>query len=160
MLASIQKVEGGYIARFDRPLNHSIEKVWAALTENDKLVRWMSNLQVEDLRIGGNIKFDMKDESGTFIDMKIADFQPYSVLEFEWGDDRVRFELYPKPEGCLLVLKEFISALTDHTPKDLSGWHICLDMMYALLDGHFMDFPKGEWEKWYEKYKIAVSRID
>ena len=34
MLASIQKVEGGYIARFDRRLNHTIEKVWAALTEN------------------------------------------------------------------------------------------------------------------------------
>lgn len=160
MLASIQKVEGGYIARFDRPLKHSVEKVWAALTDNDKLARWMSNLQVEDLRIGGNMKFDMKDESGTFIDMKITDFQPYSVLEFDWGNDRVRFELYPKPEGCLLVLNEFISALTDHTPKDLSGWHICLDRMYAVLDGHFMDFPKGEWEKWYEKYKIAVSSID
>ncbi|NOU85222.1 activator of Hsp90 ATPase 1 family protein [Paenibacillus sp. LMG 31460] len=160
MLASIQKVEGGYVARFDRPLKHSVEKVWAALTENVKLARWMSNLQVEDLRIGGNIKFDMKDESGTFIDTKITDFQPYSVLEFEWGNDRVRFELYPKPEGCLLVLNEFISAITDHTPKDLSGWHICLDMMYALLDGHPMDFPKADWEKWYEKYKIAVSSID
>lgn len=41
MLASIQKVEGGYIARFDRPLKHSVEKVWAALTENDKLARWI-----------------------------------------------------------------------------------------------------------------------
>jgi hypothetical protein len=36
MLASIQKVEGGYVARFDRPFKHSVEKVWAALTENDK----------------------------------------------------------------------------------------------------------------------------
>jgi uncharacterized protein YndB with AHSA1/START domain len=52
MLASIQKVEGGYIARFDRPLKHSVEKVWAALTENDKLARWMSNLQVEVRFIG------------------------------------------------------------------------------------------------------------
>jgi uncharacterized protein YndB with AHSA1/START domain len=34
MLASIQKVESGYVARFDRLLNHSVEKVWAALTEN------------------------------------------------------------------------------------------------------------------------------
>jgi uncharacterized protein YndB with AHSA1/START domain len=87
MLASIQKIEDGYVARFDRPLNHSVEKVWAALTENDKLISWMPNLQVEELRKGGTIKFDMKDGSGTFIDIEILDFELNSVLEFTWGKD-------------------------------------------------------------------------
>ena len=36
MLAVIEKVEGGNIARFERLLKHSVEQVWAALTENDK----------------------------------------------------------------------------------------------------------------------------
>jgi uncharacterized protein YndB with AHSA1/START domain len=159
MLASIQKVEDGYVARFDRPLKHSVEKVWAALTENDKLVRWMPNLQVEELREGGTIKFDMKDGTGKFIDIEITDFQRYSVLEYMWGNDRVRFELYPKPDGCLLILKEFISTLNDHSSKDLSGWHVCLDVLFALLDGRLMDFPKGEWQKWYEQYVIAVKQL-
>ncbi|CAH0345411.1 SRPBCC family protein [Bacillus sp. CECT 9360] len=159
MLAVIEKVEGGYVARYDRPLKHSAEKVWAALTENDKLAKWMSNLQVDELRKGGTIRFDMKDGSGTFIDMKILDYQEYSVLEYEWGKDRVRFELYPKTDGCLLVLKEFISTLTDHTSKDLSGWHVCLDVLSALLEGRYMEFPKGEWEQWHEKYKIAVKEM-
>jgi uncharacterized protein YndB with AHSA1/START domain len=79
MLASINKADDGYVARFDRPLKHSVDKVWAALTDNDKLARWMPNLQVEDLRKGGNIKFDMKDGTGTFIDMEILEFEPYSV---------------------------------------------------------------------------------
>lgn len=159
MLALIDKVENGYVARYDRPLKHSIEQVWAALTENDKLARWMSNLIVEDLRDGGTIKFDMKDGSGTFIDIKILDYLEYSVLEYEWGKDRVRFELYPKPDGCLLVLKEFIGTLTDHTSKDLAGWHVCLDLLSALLDGRHMEFPKGEWEKWHDKYVIAVKQL-
>lgn len=160
MLAVIEKVEGGYIARFDRPLNHSVEKVWAALTENDKLAKWMPNLQVEDLRQGGTIKFDMKDGSGTFLDIEITDFIEYSVLEYTWGKDRVRFELYPKPDGCLLVLKEFISTLSDHTSKDLSGWHVCLDVLSALLNGITMEFPKGEWAKWHEQYVEAVRQME
>lgn len=94
MLAVIEKNEGGYVARYDRPLKHSVEKVWSALTENDKLAKWMPNLQVEELRKGGTIKFDMKDGSGTFIDIEILDFQHYSVLEYTWGRNRVRFELY------------------------------------------------------------------
>jgi uncharacterized protein YndB with AHSA1/START domain len=158
MLASIQKIEGGYVARFDRPLKHSVEKVWAALTENDKLAKWMPNLQIVELREGGTIKFDMKDGTETFIDIEIIAFQPYSVLEFMWGSDRVRFELYPKPEGCLLILKEFISTLTDHTSKDLSGWHVCLDVLSSLLDNRIMDFPKGEWEEWHKKYVITVNQ--
>ncbi|MDQ0221256.1 SRPBCC family protein [Peribacillus cavernae] len=161
MLAVIEKIEGGYVARYDLPLKHSIEKVWAALTENEKLAKWMPNLLVENLRKEGTIKFDMKDESGTLIDMKITDFEENSILEFEWGgDNRVRFELYPKPDGCLLVLKEFISTLNDHTSKDLAGWHICLDMMSALLNDHYMDFPMDEWEKWHEKYITAVKQME
>ncbi|RFU62405.1 SRPBCC family protein [Peribacillus glennii] len=160
MLAVIEKADnGGYFARFERPLKHSVEKVWAALTENDKLEKWMPNLQVDDLRKGGTIKFDMKDGSGTFIDMKILDFEEYSVLEYEWGNDRVRFELYPQPDGCLLVLKEYINTLTDHTSKDLAGWHVCLDAFSALLEGRFMDFPKAEWEKWHDKYAASVKQM-
>lgn len=134
--------------------------MWAALTENDKLARWMPNLKVVELRNGGTIQFDMKDGSGTFIDIKILDYLEYSVLEYEWGKDRVRFELYPKPDGCLLVLKEFIDTLTDHTSKDLAGWHVCLDLLSALLDGRYMEFPKGEWEKWYDNYVIAVKQLE
>lgn len=158
MLASIEKVDGGFIARFDRPLEHSIEKVWAALTENEMLASWMPNLQVEELRKGGTIKFDMKDGTGTFIDIEIIDFQPYSILEFNWGNDRVCFELSPKPEGCLLLLKEFINTLTDHTSRDLAGWHVCLDVLTALLEGRWLDFPTGDWDKWHEQYIIAVNQ--
>jgi uncharacterized protein YndB with AHSA1/START domain len=159
MLAVIEEHEDGYVARYNRPLKHSVEKVWAALTENDKLARWMPNLQVEELRKGGTIKFDMKDGSGTFIDIEILDYQPFSVLEYTWGKDRVRFEIYPKPDGCLLVFKEFISTINDHTSKDLAGWHVCLNVLSALLEGRYMEFPKGEWEKWHEQYITAVKQI-
>ncbi|MFJ8526491.1 SRPBCC family protein [Bacillus sp. NPDC094106] len=124
MLALIEKRDNEYVAQFNRLLHYSVEQVWAVLTENEKLTRWMPNLHVEDLRKGGMIKFDMMDGSGEFIDIDILECQINSVLEFTWGEDRVRFEIHKNPEGCLFVLKEFIHEINDHTPKDLSGWHI------------------------------------
>lgn len=159
MLAVIEKVEGGYIARYNRPLKHSVEKVWAALTENDKLEKWMPNLEVVHLQQGGTITFNMNDGTGSSFGMNIRDFKEHAVLEYEWGDGWVRFELSSKSDGCLLVLKEFIPELTDHTSKDLAGWHVCLDVFSALLEGRFMDFPKGDWEKWHDKYVDAVDKM-
>lgn len=157
MLAVIQKVENGYSAHFERLLTHSVEKVWSTLTDNDKLSQWFSELRVEDLRKGGVIKFNVHD--GTFIDMEILELRMYSVLEYTWGEDIVRFELYSEPDGCRLVLIEKLTKITDHTPKDLAGWHVCLDVIHALLDGRSTDFRQEEWEKWYEKYKEATANV-
>lgn len=157
MLAIIEKVEDNNYARFERLFNHSVEVVWAAITENGKLEKWMSNLEMKDLKKEGTIKFNMNDGTDSFIEMKIRDFQKYSLLEFEWGEDWVRFELYSKPIGCLIVLKEKISAINDHTSKDLAGWHVCLNMLSALLDGNVSVFPKEEWEVLLEKYISLVN---
>ena len=160
MLAVIEKVEGGHIARYDRPLKHSVEKVWAAITQNDKLVRWMPNLHVVDLKQDGTIKFNMNDGTGNSFDIKIRDFKENEVLEYEWGDGWVRFELHPKPEGCLLVLKEFISTINDHTSKDLAGWHVCLDVLIDLLNGEYHAvFPKENWGKWHQKYVVSFKEL-
>ncbi|WP_019119553.1 SRPBCC family protein [Brevibacillus massiliensis] len=157
MLADIEKAENGYIARFERHFRHSVEEVWAFLTENEKLAKWFSELQVEDLREGGLIKFDMQD--GTFAEMKILELSTHSVLEYTWGDDIVRFELYPEADGCLLVFIEKIKVMTAHTPKDLAGWHVCLEVISALLDGRTVESRKAEWEKWYEKYVRATAEV-
>ncbi|SDE11622.1 Activator of Hsp90 ATPase homolog 1-like protein [Priestia aryabhattai B8W22] len=159
MLAAVEKKEDGYIATYNRPLNHSVEKAWATLTENDKLQKWMSNLEVVDLRKGGTIKFNMNDGTGNSFDISILDFEEQSYLQYEWGEGWVQFELSPKDDGCLLVLKEYIPRLSDHTPKDLSGWHVCLGMFSAILEGQYMDFPKEEWEKWYEKYVKLLNQL-
>ncbi|MFD2444573.1 SRPBCC family protein [Bacillus sp. CGMCC 1.16607] len=146
MLATIEKVENGYTARYDRHLNHSVEQVWSMLTENDKLSQWFKELSVDDLRVGGAIKFDMQD--GTFKELKITDLDMYSVLAYTWGEDMVRFELSPLEEGCRLILTESLLQLTNHTPKDLAGWHVCLEVIEVLLDGRTLESRMKEWEKW------------
>ncbi|ACM12875.1 activator of Hsp90 ATPase 1 family protein [Bacillus cereus H3081.97] len=117
----------------------------------------MSNLQVESLKTGGVIKFDMMD--GSFINIDILECQLNSVLEFTWGKDRVRFEIHKEENGSLLLLKEYIHELTDHTPKDIAGWHICLDLFSAVLEGEEKEFSKDEWQQWFEIYKDKVIEV-
>lgn len=157
MLAVLQRTEVGYAARFERHLKHSVEKAWSYLTENDKLKKWFSELHVDDLREGGVIKFDMQD--GTFEEMRIIELRMHSVLEYTWGEDRVRFELYPESDGCRLVLIEKLNSITSHTPRDLAGWHVCLDVIKALLEEQTLDSRQSEWEKWHKEYVRSISEI-
>ncbi|WP_342540588.1 SRPBCC family protein [Heyndrickxia sp. FSL K6-6286] len=157
MLATIKKVDDYYIARYEHHFPHDLEKVWRMLTDNEELKKWFSELRVADLREGGLITFNMGD--GTFAEMQITELKMYSVLEYTWAADRVRFELYKEPEGCLLIFIETIKEITNHTPKDLAGWHVCLQVIQALLDGRTVQSRKHEWEIWYEKYKQAIKSI-
>ncbi|MFJ8064356.1 SRPBCC family protein [Psychrobacillus sp. NPDC096426] len=156
MIATIQKEKDIYAARYERKLHHSVEEVWAMLTENDKLQQWFIELQVVDLRQGGLIKFDMQD--GTFIDMQILDYEPLKTLAFEWDKDIARFELSSVSDGCQLTFIETMTSITEHTARDLAGWHVCLDVIEALLDDRSIA-RKEEWEVWYVKYKELLDRL-
>lgn len=157
MLADIHKDKNGYIACFERHLDHSIEAVWSWLTENQKLAKWFAELSIEKLQEGGIIKFYMQD--GTFEKLTIIDLQIFSVLEYTWGEDSVRFELSQEQGGCKLMLIEKINEITPHTPKDLAGWHVCLDVIKAQLDDCSIDFRKEEWAKWNEKYIQVIADL-
>ncbi|WP_394830708.1 hypothetical protein LVJ94_29790 [Pendulispora rubella] len=67
--------------RFERRLPHKPEKVWRALTEPRELAQWFP----EGAR-------------------KITEWDPPRVLALTLGDENLRWELSPTPEGCLLVL--------------------------------------------------------
>lgn len=152
MLADFQPAQGGYLARYERHWRHAVEDVWSWLTENDKLVQWFPELEVEELREGGIIKFNMPD--GTFIPINILELKTPSVLAYSWDEDRVRFELQAEPDGgCRLIFSEHLHKITAHTPRDLAGWHVCLDVIEALMEGRTISSRKEVWSVWYEKYK-------
>lgn len=159
MLATLEKADKGYIATFERRFKSSVEEVWSALTENDKLQQWMPNLEVVDLHTNGIMKFNMNDGTGHSFNISILDCKENAYWQFEWGDGSVRFELEPKEDESVLLLKEYIPILNDHVPKDLAGWQVCLEMLYEVLNGRKMAFPKQSWEAHYEEYKKQVRPL-
>lgn len=157
MIAEITKAGSGYSVRYERNLNHNAVKVWSMLTDNNQLQKWFSELRVDELRVGGLIKFDMGD--GTFEEMEILELKTNSLLEYTWGEDIVRFELEQEgEEGCQLVLIEKVKEITDHTPKDLAGWHVCLDVIEALLDGREIGSREEAWKILYQEYLKIVEK--
>jgi len=158
MIAKIKPSKSGYTAIFERKLNQPVEEIWSWLTDNDKLAQWFPELRVGRLHEGGFMKFDMGD--GTFEEMRITDLKIGSVLEYTWGEDRVRFELSSEQaDGSRLILKEQLEKWTDHTPKDLAGWHVCLDVIAALAAGHTIFSREEQWKECYQKYIQEINKI-
>lgn len=156
MRAEVVKAESGYKATFVRKFAQSTDEVWAMLTENPKLQQWFSELTIEDLRKGGNIKFDLGNEE--FENMAILDYEEGHMLAFEWGEDQVRFELSPDGGGTRLELVETITKIIPHTAKDLAGWHVCLDAIEALLEGKEIA-REEEWNKEYPEYQRLLESM-
>ncbi|KPN95908.1 SRPBCC family protein [Lysinibacillus sp. ZYM-1] len=160
MLATIEKQSNRHVAKFKRPLPHSVDAVWAAITNNEMLQKWMSNLEILDLRKNGKMHFNMNDGTDAYEKIDITDYAENEVLEFDWGRDTVRFELSSTDKGTLLLLVETLQELTEHTPKDLAGWHICLDLLTDLLDGiEQQSFPMDAWQQRFYEYKELVDTV-
>lgn len=157
MIADIKKDIDGYLVKWERRTNKPVEAVWAMLTDNNELEKWFEELRAGDLRKGGFMNFyipDVMDEK-----LKIMNFKPNSVLEFDWFGDVIRFELYAENDGCTLILLEKVKTITEQTKKDLAGWHVCLDVIIALLEGE--TFQRDDaWKLWHEKYTEKLAEFE
>ncbi|ANU10237.1 activator of Hsp90 ATPase 1 family protein [Planococcus antarcticus DSM 14505] len=156
MIAEVTQTEQGYMATFDRKLTHGPEQVWRMLTDNQKIHQWFSGLQLEKPGEGGYLSFDTG--HGNYKELAITDFEEKKRLGFEWGQDHVLFELIPEGEETRLKLVEKILVFTDHTPKDVAGWHVCLDVLEALLDKKGIERTL-EWEHWFPEYKRLFENM-
>lgn len=156
MRAEIIQDNDGFTAAFSRTLSHPPETVWQMLTDNQKLKQWFPELSIEDLKQGGAVRFNF--ENGSFEDMAILEYEEGSILGFEWGKDAVHFEVQSASSQTQLVLIETIRQITPHTAKDLAGWHVCLDVIQALLDGAEIT-REQEWEKELPEYQRLLDSL-
>ncbi|MFJ7933374.1 SRPBCC domain-containing protein [Sporosarcina sp. NPDC096371] len=154
MLAEIKQLEQGYIARIERTIKHPVMNVWAMLTDNKELEKWFQELRVGELRKGGFMEFDMSE--GRFEKLEILAYAEQAILEFDWFGDVVRFELHPKQVGCLVIFQKNFNAITDQAIKDLTGWHVCLNVIESLLDGKPIHSRADEWNKWHKEYELVM----
>ncbi|UJL47002.1 SRPBCC family protein [Virgibacillus sp. NKC19-16] len=155
MIATIDKLGEVPTAVYERQINYPVDDVWSYLTENEKLQLWFPELEIGELEIGGKIHFDLQD--GTYETMDILEVDHGRVFAFTWDKNSVRFELTANSFGCRLVFKEYLNEVTGHTAKDLAGWHICLDVIEALLDGTTIRNRRGRWNKWYSRYQELIK---
>ena len=158
MTATIRQFEDKVIAEFERDFPYKIDLVWRMLTENHYLQKWFAELSVESLEEGGKILFDMRD--GTFEEMTITSLSEPNVLEYTWDKDLVRFDLTPSELGTHLVFKETITQVTEHTPRDITGWHICLDVIEAILANEELPDSQLAYNELHPVYKEKFAGLN
>lgn len=157
MRAEITQQDEGYQAVFERQSAHQTDEVWSMLANNSKLKKWFDELHIAEPGKGGKLIFDMG--NGTTEELGITDYEEGHVLAFEWWDDHVRFEVERQDDSnSTLRLVETIDRITPQTAKDLAGWHVCLDVIEAILNDEKID-RDNEWQHWHEEYKRLLDSM-
>jgi hypothetical protein len=117
--------------RFERRLDHSVERVWRAITDPAELRHWFPPEEA----------------------MTVTESDPPRLLAGTWFGDRLRFELRPDGEGCVLVFSHIFDD-RDTAARSAAGWDRCFVRLDALLAGVPMseaDSLEG-WSEVHERY--------
>ena len=123
--------------RFERRYDATPAEVWSALTEPERLARWLADAEL-DLRVAGEyvLRFSGEDQGRTTRGEVVA-IEPERLLELTWlspgeEDTVLRFELRPDDEGTILVL-DHRGLPVEAAPGYGGGWQAHLEALEAHL---------------------------
>jgi uncharacterized protein YndB with AHSA1/START domain len=129
---------------FIRDLPHPPAKVWAALTDPERLDQWAPFAAARDLSTTGDTTLtavDGPDRSDIGATVLRADAP--ELLEYTWGDDLLRWELSGVAGGTRLTLRHTMAAKPGMDAMVAAGWHLCLAVLLRLLDGDPVGVIRG-----------------
>ena len=135
--------DGRAVLRFERHLAHSLDRVWAAVSEPALMEAWLAyQVRLEPV-VGGRMSLWLGDSradapvsAGT-----VSAFDPPHVLEAQMDDGSVlRFEVTEAVEGCVLVFTDTRPAGERGRNSVLAGWHLRMDLLDPALQGGRADW--------------------
>jgi uncharacterized protein YndB with AHSA1/START domain len=152
--------------RFERRLAHPVDRVWAALTEPEKMREWWATPDELDLREGGRfvIRWLNTDEQGNTAIARgtVSAVDPPHLLELDSDIHGVmRWELHPQGDTTALTFTSTLELPDDYRDKVLAGWHAHLDFLEDALDGRPIEdwdnWPYDHWQKLNEHYEARAT---
>jgi uncharacterized protein YndB with AHSA1/START domain len=133
--AQVRKEGENWTLILVRELRHPPEKVWEALTDPAHLREWAPFEADGSLgAVGTKVNLATMGASTPQIsETTVTRADAPKVLEYNWGQQMIRWELEALGGGTRLTLwhnidRRFIS-------MGAAGWHICLDVLDHLLNG-------------------------
>jgi uncharacterized protein YndB with AHSA1/START domain len=127
--------DGRHVLRFERLLEHPLERVWRALTDPGELGAWHPTPFLLEPRAGGTVTFLAAPGAPEMGSGRVLACEAPVLLVHSWGEDELRWTLERRDEGCLLTL-EHSFADRMKAARDGAGWHICLAALAAAMEGH------------------------
>lgn len=161
----LEKIDEGYRLIFERYLNHPVEKVWAALTEPDRMRAWFAAADQLEMESGGAVELRWLNtdlEGNTAVARgKITELDPPTVIEYDTDiHGLIRWQLEPQSDGCILRL-----TVTNDLPEEyiaivLAGWHVHLDFLEEALDGQEVDWPNWPMDRWEVHHRRYAAQYE
>ncbi|MGH1493733.1 MAG: SRPBCC family protein [Acidimicrobiales bacterium] len=154
--------DGRAVLRFERELRHSVERVWAAVTQPEEMVAWFAHRVEIDPQVGGRLTLWLGDSSapdpvqaGT-----VTVFDPFEAFEtvFEDGSS-VRFELQESVSGCLLIFTDTRPIGERARNSVLAGWHLRMDQLPDALEGRPTDWLALDADRDEHGFVAAIAEI-
>ncbi|MGC1782167.1 MAG: SRPBCC domain-containing protein [Acidobacteriaceae bacterium] len=128
----IARVETLYRAEWDRSYPRDLERVWAAISDQDEVSAWMKYPTRIDMRVGGVIHIDFSAEGA--LEGIICSLDPPMLLIYTWGDSLVKWELNGTAQETRLHLSH-IGVRPELLAGLGAGWHGFLDQLGDHLLG-------------------------
>jgi uncharacterized protein YndB with AHSA1/START domain len=152
-------------ARFERLLPGPADRVWAHLTQPDKLKGWFGDDGLIEPREGGAVRL-----SGGHIRGVVTQWKPNRRLAYTWnvfspGDEEspypqsyLTLELEPAGEQVKLTLFH-LPVLERFEAQNKMGWHTFLDILGAALRGEPEQPRRAYMEANAAKYGIDLNNL-
>jgi uncharacterized protein YndB with AHSA1/START domain len=149
---SEETVDGRPALRFERRLDHPIERVWRAVTEPAELARWF--VAEAPWTPAAGETFEAAGETG-----RITALEPPRLLEWTWGVERYSFELRPDGDGCVLVFTHVFNPELGPSWQHGAGWETYFKRLDVHLAGGYLSEEEahGEIGELMERYREAFS---
>ncbi len=128
---------------FERRLRHSVDRVWAAITEPAHMTEWLAFRAEIEPREGGRLALWLGDsravepiQVGT-----IRRWRPPTELSVDFDDgSTIRFALEADGDGCLLRFSDTRPEGMRAQNSVLAGWHLRMDQLPDHLEGRPTDW--------------------
>jgi len=133
--ATVEKAGESWTLVLVREMRHAPEIVWQALTDPAHLHEWAPFDADGSLGTAGSTVqlTTVGAPAATVSETRVARAEAPRVLEYNWGDKDIRWELEALGGGTRLTLWHNIDRR--YIAMGAAGWHICLDVLDHLLDG-------------------------
>lgn len=160
-LGTLTRVNDYVQGRLTRVFEHDQQKLWAMLTEPNRLAEWLAPGTIE-LKPGGAAKLNFTD-SGTVIDSTVTAFDAPRLIEYSWSSPGqlarpVRWETAPVAGGTRLILTVSVPQSED-IARTCAGWEAHLMMLLAAIEGVPIKFPFERFKTTREAYKLKMAAL-
>lgn len=171
---TIEEADGRVTFRYMRHLRHPVDVVWKTITDPDEIEQWIGSRPEIDLREGGEY---VSYHGGTdrVVDRVIRVEAPRLFVHTFWMHINpsavVTWELTDADGGTQLVLTHALDSEDVRNgaqtfgvdsafilSRNGAGWHMLLDKLGTVLDGHPEDCTEAEQQALRDRYAGLLPR--